>query len=68
MEKFEYEILYSRETPTGPTWFRASNNAPLGPNLLTALNKAGQDGWEVAGAADVALTNRVEIFLKKRVA
>ncbi len=68
MEKYAYEILYSRETPSGPTWFRGSNNSPVGANLLAALNQAGQDGWQMVGAADVALTSRVEIFLKKKIA
>jgi hypothetical protein len=68
MEKYDYEILYSKETPNGPAWFIASNNAPLGNNLLAALKHAGQIGWEMVGAAVVALTSRVEIFLIRKIA
>jgi len=68
MEKFDYEILFSKETPNGPTWYMASNNKPLGTDLLVTLKQAGQQGWEVVGTADVFFTSRVEIILKKKLA
>ena len=65
MDKFEYEILTSQETPQGPSWIR-SNGQQLGLNLPLILNQFGSQGWEMIGAADVARTSRPEIFLKRR--
>lgn len=70
MERFAYDFLIGKENADvvgGVVWFLASNlHQPLGPDLLSILNRLGSEGWEVVGVGDVAFTFRVEIILKKR--
>jgi hypothetical protein len=65
MEKIEYLVLTSQETPQGPIW-SGSNGLQIGLNLPLGLNQLGSQGWEMIGAVDVTRSSRQEIFLKRR--
>jgi hypothetical protein len=65
MERFDYLVLTSEETPQGPFWVSSAGQR-LGINLPAILTQLGNQGWEMIGAADVTRTARPEIFFKKR--
>jgi hypothetical protein len=67
--KWEYQI-YSHKQPSG-FLFRGAGDLPA-EEMLGALNKLGQEGWEVVSAFPVAMaqgaTNMLGILLKRPLA
>lgn len=66
MKKFEYEILFHKNTDDKITWHFASKpNKKAGTSLIKILNKLGAKGWDASISGTLDSGSIAEVLLKR---